>query len=631
MSSLPAVRMLPWLALLLILLPGAVRAQAGQEGPEGGEPSDGDTVGGEGEGEDEGEGEGEGEGEDEDEGEDEGVAPPPASADEGADDEVIWLDGRPPNAEPVTTAEPAPADDDDVQAWSGAPNGPPSWPRIPDANPDGSPASTASARAKYTDFVRTVLTFHVGDDNVLAGPEVQSPSPGIGYEYQELFYDGLNAEKAQVVSETHMVVYGKMPGFLPFVDTEAAFVAELEFAADPQDGRVAGEFREDGSYVGITFWFNRAKKGKSLKFTGWPYRADRFRLGFLFDLTWGGDDIYPATSAPAPGAKLHLDLERFYVYLGAKSMQRTHADLAQTESFWGVLAGLGPNVWFGPESRMQLRYDVNGGYFERGTFEHFPFRSTPLIAFGVSQRLLLSYNDPRMGRSVDQNLLKNDPEALRQASFIPLRYYGTFAFGVSGEFTTLWQRVRDFDDLDTLVHQNALAAAARGQVRFLKNLRVGLDVVYRDVAFLLFNATGEPAFTSNAAAQTLSPQVYGALWVDYYIEALHLRPEFTVGLMQPAARLAAPDAQGNRQTAVIRAPGEEEVLPTGQDPFTILSVRGRLTWGLSHMLAVVGEISFTQDYNRVFNNARPGQPGEAVLSPERAQALGMTLLVQAAF
>ena len=516
--------------------------------------------------------------------------------------------------------------------WTGA-GTPGGWPRLADSNPDGSPTSTKAARPKFTDFVRSVLTFYVGDDNLLAGNEDGSPRIGIGDEYPELFFEGLNAEKRKVVTESHLVLYGKMPGFLPFVDTEGAFVAEFELSRDPEDGRLVSSFRDDGSWLAVTFWFNRLKKGKNLKLTAWPFSADRFRLGYLFDLTWGGNQVYADNFGPVPGFKLHLDLERFYAFVGAKSMPRLRADNDEIENYWGLLAGLGPNVWFGPGNKMQLRYDVGGGYFQRGTFKQDPFRSTPLQGFGISQRVLLSYNTPRMGQTADLRLLKSDPENRRRASFVPLYNHGSFGFGVSAEFTSLWQTLIDPETLDGLVFDNGLAAALNAQVRFLKNMRVGLDVVYRDVSFMLFNVPGLTPYVAFAEDTIRKPQVYGALWWSYYIEPAHLTPGFVLGLMQPASFEAEEDATGNRQTQVIREASDYEILPVGESPFTILSLKGSLQWNLSHMLAIIGEVAFTQDFNvtKVAPGEQEGETASRVIDTALGRAVGLNLIMQAQF
>jgi len=493
---------------------------------------------------------------------------------------------------------------------------------------DGGPAPVAKPRIRLSDFVKTTLTSYIGDDNLLVGNEDGSPNLGMANEYPELFYEGLNAEKQKVISESHLVLYGKMPGFLPFVDTEAAFVAEFELSRDPDDNQLIGRFRDDGSYVAATFWFDRSKTGSSLKLTTWPYSADRFRLGYTYDLTWGGNTIWARNRGPVPGGKLHLDLGRFYAFVGAKALVRLRADNNETENYWGVLGGLGPNFPIGKKGK--LSYDLGGGYFARGTFQQDPFRSKPLEAFGLSHRLQFTWN-LKLGVSPDLKPLVNDPELRRTASLVP-SYEGAFGVGIGLEVTTLWQSLIDANDLQATLFDDALTAALSGQVRFLKNMRVGFDMVYRDVSFLVFNVPGLTPYLSFADDTIQKPQIYGALWWDWYIEKAHLSPGFVFGLMQPASFFAPEDAVGERELQVIREANDYEIMPTGEEPFTILSVKASLKWHLSHMLVAVGEVSFTQDYNnsKVETNPDTGV-GERVLDLPRGRQLGLNLILQARF
>jgi len=500
----------------------------------------------------------------------------------------------------------------------------------PEHNAEPEPSPGKKPLPPISDFVKTTLTFYIGDDNLLAGHEDGSPSLGMANEYPELFFEGLNAEKQKVVSESHLVLYGKMPGFLPFVDTEAALVAEFELSRDPDNNQLIGRFRDDGSWISATFWFNRNKTGKNLRLTAWPYSADRFRLGYTYDLTWGGNTIWAGNQGPVPGIKLHLDLERFYAFAGAKSLVRLRADNNETENYWGVLTGLGPNFMFGESDKGRLAYDLGAGYFSRGTFQQDPFRSLALHAFGFSHRLQFTWNT-KMGVSPDLKPLVNDPERRQTASLIP-DYKGAFGLGVGLEVSTLWQSLIDANDPSATLLDAAITGALNGQVRFLKNMRVGFDLVYRDVSFLVFNVPGLTPYLSFAEGTTQNPQVYGAIWWDWYLEKAHLTPGFVFGLMQPASFFALEDPNGNRQLEVIREANDYEIMPTGTEPFTIISLKGSLKWHLSKMLVMVGEVSFTQDYNvtRVVNDSETGV-GTRELDSELARQLGLNLIIQAKF
>ena len=492
-------------------------------------------------------------------------------------------------------------------------------------------ASQLKDKLRWSDFVKTTLVFYVGDDNLLAGNADRSPNFGMGREYPELFFEGLNSEKLAVVQETHMVLYAKAPGFLPFVDTEAAFVAEFELYRDPDDARLAGRFRDDGSWVGATFWFNRAKRGPNLKLTAWPFSADRFRLGYTYDVTWAGDYLWVKNRSPVPGVKLTFNSDRFYGFVGAKSLIRQRADNYESESYWGVLGGAGPNFKFGPGGLAHLSYDIGGGYFTRGTFQQDPWRSKPVVAYGMSQRVMFTYNH-KMGVSTDLRLMDNDPDHKRDWRGVP-QWKGEFGFGVSGELTTLWQSlIGPTNSSHDLVMDDAIAAVVTAQARFLKNMRVGVDLVYRDVSFLVFNVPGLIPYVSFAEDTIQKPQVYGALWWDWYIERAKLTPGVIFGLMQPASFQAEAQADGNRALQVIRGANDYEIMPNGEGPFTIISGKARLTWHLSNILNITGEVAYTHDYNqsKVVTDPDTGV-GSRILDEKRARALGLNLMVSARF
>lgn len=543
-------------------------------------------------------------------------SPPPAEDKGEAADSGTEARGGTPSADPAPQAitEPAPAP----------------TPAPASAAPAAAPEAPGKPKPKVSDFVSSTLTFYLGDDNVLAGSADRSPNIGLHDDYPELFFEGLNAEKPAVVTETHLVLYAKAPGFIPFVDTQGAFVAEFELSRDPEDRRLVAAFKDDGSWLGATFWFRREKTGAHLELTAWPYSADRFRLGYTYDLTWGGNRVYVGNEGPVPGVRLDLRTDRFYAFAGAKSLRQLRADNDEVESYWGVLAGAGPNVAFGPEEKGRLSYDFGAGYFSRGTFQFDPFTAVPVQAFGFSHRLMFTWNQ-RMGASPDLKNMVNDPELRKAINILP-QYDGSFGLGVSGELSTLWQTLIDPAQSDALRWEDAVAGIATAQVRFAKSMRVGVDVVYRDLDFIWFNTPSWTPYVAVPDETESRPAVYGAFWWDWYLERPKLMPGFIIGLMQPASLSAEIDGSGDRQVQVTPRADERSTLPPGVEPFTILSMKGSLRWYLSSMLSVVGEVSFTQDWNQTkYVYDAEDEVGRRVLDDRRARALGLNLLMQAKF
>jgi hypothetical protein len=535
----------------------------------------------------------------------------------------------------VPPATPAPDEPTGPEAGSPAPAPAPAPEAAPEAIP-APPAATspptpapAAAKPKVSDFIQTQVTFYIGDDNVLAGSSDRSPNAGMGNQYPEPFYEGLNSETQAVVNETELVLYGKAPGFIPHVDTEAAFVGEFGLFRDPQDNRLVGRFRDDGSWLAVTVWMKKEKKGDFLRLTAWPFSSNRFRLGYTYDLTWGGDKIFPKNLGPVPGIRLDLDTQFVNAFVGAKSLARVRADNNEVENFWGVLGGAGPAFDLGPQKKSRISYDFGAGYFARGTFQQDPFRSDAVQAFGFSHRIMWTHG-LRMGASPDLKVLINDPDKRQEFGVVP-SYEGDLGVGVSAELSTLWQTLIDPETMDRLLWDDAITGAVTAQVRLLKWMRVGGDLVYRDVSFLTFNVPGLTPYVGFAEGTVLKPQVYGAVWWDLFLDKPKLMPGFVFGLMQPASFQSLPDANGDRQTEVIREANDYEIMPDGVGPFTVMALKGSLRWFASKNLSMAGEITFTQDYNQSKRVSLEDGATDRVLDERRARALGFNLFMQARF
>ena len=491
----------------------------------------------------------------------------------------------------------------------------------------GLPAIPAAAGS----FMDTTITGYFGDDNLLAGPEEFSPSPGFSNAYPELFFEGLESEKTVAVTETHLVLYKMMPGFIQGLQTEAAMVLEFEVFRDPDNGQVGPSLsqidtsiRDDGSYLKITGFFDReAMTGPNLAFTLFPFDSQRFLLGFSYDLTWGGERIFPTNYGPVPGFKLNLDLDEVYFFFGAKSQPRMQQYYDnQIENQYGLLWGGGLRL--GPFS-----FDANGGFFDRGHFDIQQHLENTIQAAGGSAQIGLDFGD-EIGQSVDFRLYQNDPDA-RDNAHEQIEYTEGTHFHVATEFSAIGQTAIDFEESANTTHSWATAGDVNIALR-LNRFRIHGDVVYRSVNFLVFNTPGLiPYYTLSDALDT-QPQFYGAVGVDYFFDKAHLTPGVIFGLMQPAAATGGPDLVGEFDgTVVVRDASDLEFLPAGEGPFTIISTKATLRWDLSTMLSVMAEVSYTLDYNQSKTTGEDAGNQVRVLDEDRAKQLGLNVLVQASF
>ena len=251
----------------------------------------------------------------------------------------------------------------------------------------------SSPPAWASDFVDTRVSFTFGDDDVLHESDTLqtvSPRPGFGERpgYQ-LFFENLNTRTTGRENELHLVVYKKAPGFFPKLTTEAAVALRLDLVALTSTAATGSKLmRDDGTYIRIAREIG-AGNGEVVLF---PLSTTRFRLGYLYALTWGDDEIFPKRLGPGPGLKLGFTQPWLRTFLGLKTatmqtveppvQQQTGENLAisHPETFYGALGGVGTTVG-------KLDPDVGGGWFQMGDNELSGVRGEPMTAVGGSGRV----------------------------------------------------------------------------------------------------------------------------------------------------------------------------------------------------------------------------------------------------
>src|SRR6185436_15672429 len=115
--------------------------------------------------------------------------------------------------------------------------------------------------------------------------------------------------------------YKKMPAFVERLTTEAALVLRFDLAQLASNtGNLNAALYDSGSYLRLFYNTNPSSEKEGLGLTFFPLDTDRFRLGYLYDLSWGGtagninQSIFPRLQGSAPGAKVQYDAEKFYLY-----------------------------------------------------------------------------------------------------------------------------------------------------------------------------------------------------------------------------------------------------------------------------------------------------------------------------
>jgi hypothetical protein len=511
--------------------------------------------------------------------------------------------GQPPMVGPVgaertlPTAPPAPVEESEAMA------------KTPDVPPGA-----------HSDFMDTRLTWTFGDDDFThqTGEAFPlSPNANVGDRPQyRLFFDNLNSRFSGRENISHIVLYSKLPGYIPRITTEAALVLRVNMSAlASQSGSVNSVLEDAGTYLRVFYrTAGPEDKPEGMGVTLYPIDTDRFRLGYLYDISWGGTNarinqsIFPRLQGSAPGAKLQYDGTGWYVFGGFKTativevqqriVEGAGGEGAATdtvrvaETNYGFLGGAGGDI------TEFFHVDAGGGYFQQGRFEEPDVLGERVFTYGFSGRLVV-HDKMSVPRSADFMLYRNDPNAPMRL-FDPERYTpGELSWAFSLEGSQLHQRLKDFDRPGTLDIQLARAAAVQANMKF-GYLRTSLSAIYRDLPFVLRNQPSFIPFQTIPDGAKVQDELFFAAATDYYIEGARLTPGIGAGLQFPATFSSdAVDMFGQQtlRTMVIREQGNITALPGGQERVPILQARASLKWDLSAMMSAVGWLQYRRDNN----------------------------------
>ncbi|MBI5536160.1 MAG: hypothetical protein HY898_25790 [Deltaproteobacteria bacterium] len=516
------------------------------------------------------------------------------------------------------------------------------------------PGKAAPKVDRAGDFMDTRLTWTLGDDDVLHATGLAyplSPNTSIGDRTQyRLFFDNLNSRFSGRENLTHLVMYKKLPGFIPNLETEAALVMRVDMAQlSSNTGNLNTAFYDAGSYLRLFYFTQRANKEKGLKDTGldltfFPLDTDRFRLGYLYDLSWGGtaayinQSMFPRIRGGAPGFKLQYQGQGFSVFGGIKTASITQVTevlspgtsevetIKLAETNYGFLGGGSVDV------TDFLRVDVGGGYFQQGTFELPDVFGQRVYTFGGSGRIVVHQNMP-VPRSVDFLLYRNDPNN-PQIMFAPAKYTeGEFSWAVSAEVDRLEQNLKDFDVPGATKLQPATAGAAQAVVQS-GYLRASLTGIYRDLAFVVRNQPGYIPFQTMPNDAKSDPEKFFAASTDYYLAGLRLTPGIGVGMKFPSTfRSESTDMFGSTigRTVVVREQGNISILPLGKNAVPIVQTRVSLRWDISEMMAAVIWGQYVRDNNATFVQRDPNEGTLTLRTFLKPDFIGFGASVQARF
>ncbi len=511
-------------------------------------------------------------------------------------------------------------------------------------------AGTAPPGATGKGFMDTRLTWTFGDDDFLnkTGQLLPlSPTFSIGDRSQyRLFFDNLNSRFAGRENLTHLVLYKKMPSFIPRLTTEASLVLRFDIAAlAANTGALNQALYDSGSFLRVFYNTNANKEKEGISAVFFPLDTDRVRLGYLYDITWGGtaasinQSIFPRIQGAAPGAKIQYDHEKFYVYGAFKTANivqpqqvlqgsggETEAEVVRVaETNFGFLGGGGVDV------TQNFRFDLGTGYFQQGKFDLEDVRGKSVYTYGGSARVIVHDKMP-VPQSIDFQLYRNDPNnpmvLFRKEQYTP----GQVAWSGSLESNVLRQNLKNFDASGSTKEQTALALAAQlvGKIGYARGSITG---IYRDLKYVVRNVPGFIPFETLPKNSTSDPELFGAVAVDYYIEKARLTPQLGGGLQMPATFNSVFSDGGIQasRTIVVRQQGNESILPynTGRTP--IIQARASLKWDLSDFMSAVLWGQFVRDNNGTLVVRDPNEGTASLRVFQKPNRIGVGLALQARF
>jgi len=460
--------------------------------------------------------------------------------------------------------------------------------------------------ARAGDFIDTRITWTFGDDNVLADAGEQlpdSPLVSIGdREGYELFMDNIDSRYTGRENQTHLVMYKRLDGFFPRLSTEGGVV--IQFAIN-DDGL---KLTDDGTYLRVRYGFDDTPEndgGDGLALVFFPFDTERFRLGYLWDISWGGGGLFTnKRNGFAPGLKLQFDIGDVDFFVGfktAKVSEQRESDiegepLNVQETNYGGLGGVGWDI------ADLFRVDLSGGYFEQGTFDQPGLVGEPVYTYGGSLRLAL-HDGMDVGPGADFRLYRNEPYADEALSDTALAAAATavaadaglepppeLTWAVTLEGTILGQHVADMDTVGGSVIQPAYAAALQGKIKY-GGFSASLTGFFRNLEFILHNVPSFSPFVAIPGAATTAPEFFVAATASYFFQSTHLTPSLIAGVQLPAT------LQAGGTTIVVRNEEVRDILPSGDDSVAIFSTRASLRWDLSDILSLYGMVQYVYDNN----------------------------------
>lgn len=489
--------------------------------------------------------------------------------------------------------------------------------------------SLAASPAQAGDFMDVWISTAFEDTNLLAGPVAESPSANFVERGNAAFFENYESRTTDDISRAQLVLYRRDDSFFANWWTEAAFVLRYTPYLDPDQTDPGTNIEDDGSYVRLV----RTLPGEdhTLSLTGYAVDSDRFRLGYSYDLSWGGREMFVEQVGAAPGVRLQWEKGGNYAFAGAKTAimngvpDQDDADVSTATklntTFYGALVGGG--IMLGE----LVKVEANGGSFQQGQFTSSDatgdLYGTPIVALGVAGQVAVrSRPEVDFIQSGDLRLYRNEPDSVRD-SYIRHRKVDGVGILVQAEIDRLSHNLMTAPDSDATVIETGYAGDLQSLL-IAGTTIFGVDLVYKDLPYIVFNVPGLISQNAMGDNYETTPQLYGRFKVEHWFEKAHVTPGLGFGLMQPATYTTQ-----DGKTVVQIDERNSEQIPDGQEPAAILSGVAGVQVDLSKSMVAIGEVLYTLNNNRsVVDNTT----NERLLAPANYRnELGLNIIMRARF
>jgi hypothetical protein len=494
--------------------------------------------------------------------------------------------------------------------------------------PDAKAPDASSVRGA-DGFVDTRLNFTLVNENILAKPGDSIPSvPGFRFGVPNslgtLFFDNYDTRFSGFETLSHAVLYRNFRK--DHLEVEGAFVLRLNELSEKSIA-----LSDDGSYMVVSYWKDPTHADpRRVTFTAFPISSDRFRLGYSYRLSWGGNEEFTKARGPLPGFKLQFDDKNVYAFVGAKTAIVLDRDTAEESAKLSLLAGAGADV------NDMVRVELNGGVFNRGHNELQDVNDQDVQLFGGSAQIALHKGMP-VSSSVDYKLYKNDPERVG-LTFQPTKYPGGTSWLAMSEATLMGQTLKDPEKSGSTKVQWGVAGDVNVRA-MIDRTRLRLDLSYRDLAYVLHSVPSLPTYSDFPKQYEITPDFFAAVGVDH-----NWKDMYTLGIVAGVEKLATltspsgvpgdtTDKPTGKSTAVIRNNGAQTlitILPPGETALPQLAFKASGQINFAQFAAALVDVYYVHDGNQS-RLMRGGPEDTFKYEFGRFSQLGINLTLQAKF